>query len=464
MKYIFLALFIHLSLIVNAQFFGEIYMGFDLKDKSEFHTILKPSKYLINKNTDSPTILSFPSTQLFFGLRYKEKYGMEFGFFKELYFAGTYMKLPDNSICGGASSVDLMNDYYIKLNSRIFKYKMFSIYPEMSFIYGSAKYWDAGIIGINGPQCKGIFIKTYEEKGIDVGLNKYYLFLNADIKTEYRFKKKYSITSSVGYNQGFKTIGQARGYYIYNNEPKQDFLNKTKGDYLYFTIGLKYHYKVDYSQRKTEVESKKVGFLKDNYFHFYIGANSSLDIINDNITVKYKPKIGMSFEIGKNRFALSSTLFYLNRRVRYEDYFFDFSPYDNQHNTSSILNLDVIFEGVELNQALNYYFYHNRKLNLYGGLGYYFLNIKLHRNQYELEHSDGYIKINFDYLRHTYHKNGWLLDIGGVYNLNNKLRLNSCIKVKNMDIYRKITRIAVLERNHKRNPVISLDLKFEYEL
>lgn len=460
MKYILFLILIQIGTFANAQFIDEIYFGIDLKNKYEYNKILLPSKYLVNKTNISS------AKPIFIGLRFKDRYGIEFGYYHELKSAGAYMNLPGNKLCGFYGSVDFLFNYYLKFNSRIYQHGNFSIYPELSFMYGSAAYWYSGVINIAGPSCKSLYIKDYYIKGVDYGLHKSYIFINGDIKVEYRFMKKFSITASVGYNQGFKTLGYARGYYIYKDEPKRDFKNSTKGNSTFFTVGLKYHYKVEKYQRKIKSNEKYNIYTKDDYFHFHLGINSSLDLIDDNISILYKPKLGLSFEIKKNRFSISSSLFYINRNLKYNSTI-DFSPYDLNHNTSSKLKIDVAFVGIEFNQALNYYLYQGRKFDVYWGIGYSYLNVKLNKNQYELKHDDGYTEIHVDYvvlniLRNIYHNKSLLLGIGTNYKINNRLRINFYSNIKKMKIYRKITDIAVMKP--RRNPIVSLDLKIEYEL
>lgn len=464
MRFLIFVFIIQSGIVSNAQIANEIYVGSDMKNKYEYNSVLLPSKYVINRINDAEGLFDTPPLNFFLGLMFKEKYGIELGYFKEFYSPSIFTMTPDDVLCGRSTSVDLLHNYYLKVNYMLYKYKKFSIYPELSFIYGNATYWDGLPLGGSGPGCIDMYIKEYYEKGIDWGLHKYYLFLNGDLKIDYRFKKKYSLTASVGYNQGFKTMGYARGYYIYKDEPKQYFKNDTKGSNYYFTIGLKYHYKVKPKQEDTLIEKGNRKYLWDNNFHFYAGIISSLDIIDDNLSVKYMPKFGVSFEVRKNRLAISSNLYYLNRSIIYYDIFTNNSLYDRVNNTSSILDIYIKFKGAEINQALNYYYFYSKKIDLYGGLGYFRLSFKLNRNQYELEHSDGYTEVHFDYLRYTYHKSGWLLNLGGVYKINKKLRLNACFNVNNIDMYRKITRIVLLHSEQKKHLVSSYNLKIEYDL
>ena len=463
MKFILFIIFFQLGISTQAQIFEEIYTGFDLKNKYGYNKVLLPSTYLIDRHIDAEALFSSPITHFYLGLVYKEKYGVEFGYFNELYYAGIYTKTPDGALCGQSTSKDLIHNYYLKAIYMLYEYKKFSLYPEFSFIYGSATYWDGDEFKLSGPQCKDMYIKDYDVKNIDQGLHKYYLFLNGDLKIEYKCNKKYSISTSVGYNQGFKTLGYARGYYIYKNEPKQYFKNEGKGSNLYFTIGLKYHYLVNPKKESILLKKGKREYLWDNNFHFYGGIVSSLDIIDDNLSVKYIPKFGVSFEIRKNRLAISSNLYYLNRSITYNDILSDKNSYDLANNTYSFLDIYIKFAGVEFNQVLNYYYY-SKKLDLYSGVGYFRLGIKIKRDQVDFDHSDGYSETHIKYLHYNFHKSGWLLNLGGVYKINRKVRLNASLDVKDMGLYKKITRIVVLPSEYNNNPVLSLNLKIEYNL
>ncbi len=457
MRFFVLIFLVQVVFFVNAQVASEIYAGFDLKNKYEYHKVLLPSKYIVNRIDDTNGLFSTPNTHLFLGTMFKDKYGIELGYFNELFQAGIYTVTPDGILCGESRSIDLIDNYYIKVNYRLFKYKKISIFPELSFIYGDAKYWNTTPISISGPGCKDLYIKVYDKKGVDWGLHKYYLFLNGGIKIDYSFNRKYSITASMGYNQGFKTMGYSRGYYIYKGEARQYFKNRTKGTNYYFTIGFKYHYKVNPKKESFLVEKGNRKYLWDDNFHFYGGIVSSLDIADDNISIRYMPKFGVSLEIRKNRLSISSSLFYLNRSINYTDYPYPASSYDIMHNTSSVLNIYVDFRGIEINQALNYYYYLSDKLNLYAGVGYFRMNLKLERDQYEIKHSDKYAKIFIDYL--SYNKTGWLLNVGGAYKINESIRLNASLDIKNMKIYRKIARIS----DKKKRPVLSFNLKIDYD-
>jgi len=466
MRFFFLIIFFQLGLSAQAQFFKEIYAGFDLKNKYEYNKVLLPSKYSIDEHIDAKTLFSSPITHIFLGVMHKNKYGIELGFFNELYYAGRYTRTPDGIICGGSISVDFVYHYYLKLRYMIYKYKKFSIYPEVSFIYGSATYWDGDEFKLIGPGCKEVYFKDYDEKGVDWGLNKYYLFLNGNLKMEYRFKKKYSVTASIGYNQGFKPIGYARGYYIYKDEPesKQYFKSEGRGTNLYLTVGLKYHYKVNKPKESILKGNDNNKYRWDNNFHFYAGIISSLDFIDDNLSIKYLPKFGVSFEVRKNRLAITSNLYYLNRKINYFDIINEKNSYDHTNNTTSLLDIYIDFRGVEFNQALNYYYYLSRKLDLYGGVGYFRLNINIKRDQMDIKHSDGHEVTHIRYLGNLYDKSGWLLNLGGIFKINRKVRLNSSFDIKNMHLYRMITRFGVLRKDQKSNPVLSLNLKIIYDL
>ena len=458
-KNIVLLLLLFIGSLSNAQLIESVYFGADIKYKYEQMIELLPTKYLLDE--DLRITYDDYSIPLYLGLRFRDRYFVEFGYLKEFYMAGYMTDNPIDLVEGGANSIDIIHHLFINGGITLFRLGKFSISPMISFLYGKSEYAYNRPLQLppyfNGKDNEGNYIITYSlnEWKVDNGLHKHYFFISPSIKLSYRVYNGLYLHFKSGYNKGFKTMGYYRGYFQINNEPKEYIENETKGNNYFFSIGLNFNFQL---KEKPKIEKsefvKIIEFDKDLNYDF--GVNLSTDIFSDGINRYVLPSYGPIFKINYGLLGFSTSILFakINSHLHKDDVI---SRYDYNNGTTSVYDIFLKYRTIESVSFIRYSIYKGRKWKISPGLGFFITFPKDKGTYYTLQHSDGKNIRNGFYFFSIPHFHFWGLtpNVEVEYLLNKTVKVGFNMGVKYIPFYNSYMEQALY--NVDRKPIFPVN-------
>ncbi len=442
MKQILVLIFFMNFSFVKAQFIEEIYAGIDFRYKCEIMDELLPTKYL--KNVNICKDLDKYSNPIYFGLRFKNRYSLEFGYYYERYFAGYFAPNPIDLVVGGNSQIDGIYHYYTKFNYDIFKIKRINITTGISMKYGKSTYayyeplhfspW----FNAEKPNGDKIITYNFNEWKVDNGLHKYYLFVEASLKLEFEIYKSLYLTLIRGYNHGFKTMGYYRGYFKINDEPQEDIYNRSEGRHYFTSLGLKYGFRLKDSKDKPRSVFINRLMEKNTDFKIKAGVHFSLDAINDGVQRNHFISYGPSLKMSYGRIGLITSFLFSKRNINVFEIGVK-TRFDNSREESSMLIINVKSKSKEIYQNLIYNTYYNSNMDLNIGLGYFILFISEINGNYSIkrDYEDNIYGEIITYTLPTYLK-GLIPNVSISYIVGNNFEIDFLLGVKYIYYYQNV--------------------------
>jgi hypothetical protein len=165
---------------------------------------------------------------------------------------------------GSSGNTESANHYFLKFSYSIFKFNLFR--KPLKFYCGLG-YTYARRIGGNGADfafttvlpCRDSndtlrsFVSTLEQSS---NLAKDFHLLEGNIKFDYEFSKYMSFTTTLGFNQGFKVLGRSKYKYYATGEPTYYAESETKGNNIYWSLGLRLSPFANVEKRAKKKKSK----------------------------------------------------------------------------------------------------------------------------------------------------------------------------------------------------------------
>ena len=250
------------SLLSKAYFFAEVtppqFRWFD-------HKITKHSPHSYSSLIN--TLGDWDDIYRGIGVRINSKMTLEMGYYWLNYWDGVDVK---NTTCewgGGGSSgnIEVANHYSLKFSYSLFKFyllkKPIKFYCGVGYTYarqdgGKTLSRTYGIIfPCREPQDTGRYFVRSIEHIADLAED--FHLLEANFKFDYEFSKYVSFTTTIGFNQGFETLGKSEFKYYTTGEPTYYAESETKGSNIYCSIGLRLAPFVDVEKRNRKSKKRR---------------------------------------------------------------------------------------------------------------------------------------------------------------------------------------------------------------
>ncbi len=199
------------------------------------------------------------------GTRLNKNINIELGYYSMTYWGGMSIDTKDCIGMESGGNLETGDHFYSKFLYSPFSFnllhKPLKLYGSLAYTYGlsSRDGWDLKI-GTFIRDCENgkVFISNDMES--EKGLTKNFHLLSTEIKLDYEFSKYMSLTTAIGFNQGFKVLGIYKEWYEIQGEPKRYYVESTtKGSNFYWSFGLRIS---PFKDVKKRVEKKKTTKIK----------------------------------------------------------------------------------------------------------------------------------------------------------------------------------------------------------
>jgi hypothetical protein len=178
------------------------------------------------------------------GFKVNKKTNLELGYFNMSYWNGVKHLIPSctDSDFRTNEKQEQANHIFARVYHTPFQFKILNdplkFYFGLGYAFAHSSKDGFGYFSASSACNDNLKTVIVTSKESTTDLTKNFHLLMVDCKIAYEFSDYMSVTTSVGFNQGFKILGIYRMKYDITNEPTRYSESTTKGSNLYWSIGL----------------------------------------------------------------------------------------------------------------------------------------------------------------------------------------------------------------------------------